>query len=118
GELGNQLSGGQRQRLTIARAILRDPQILIFDEATSALDAKAEQLVQEAIGNLMKGRTVLVIAHRLSTVQAADRIAVLEDGQISMTGTHDDLMKRGGLYRELVDLQLTAAPAEQTPHVA
>ena len=111
GELGSQLSGGQRQRLTIARALLRDPQILIFDEATSALDAKAEQLVQEATWNLMKGRTVLVIAHRLSTVQSADRIAVLEDGRISMTGCHDELIARGGLYRELVDLQLRARAA-------
>ncbi len=106
GELGSHLSGGQRQRLTIARALLRDPQILIFDEATSALDAKAEQLVQEAIWNLMKGRSVIVIAHRLSTVQAADRIAVLENGRISMTGSHDELIERGGLYRELVELQL------------
>ena len=111
GELGGQLSGGQRQRLTIARAILRDPQILIFDEATSALDAKAEKLVQEAIGNLMKNRTVLVIAHRLSTVQAADRIAVLEQGRISMIGSHEELMIRGGLYRELVDLQLSSSTA-------
>lgn len=111
GELGNRLSGGQRQRLTIARAILRDPQILIFDEATSALDAKAEQLVQEAIGNLMKVRTVLVIAHRLSTVQAADRIAVLEGGRISMSGRHDELIARGGLYRDLVNLQLAPPPA-------
>jgi subfamily B ATP-binding cassette protein MsbA len=106
GELGNQLSGGQRQRLTVARAILRDPQILILDEPTSALDAISEQLVQEAIANLMKGRTVLVIAHRLSTVQSADRIAVLENGAISMTGTHDELSRRGGLYQELVRLQL------------
>jgi subfamily B ATP-binding cassette protein MsbA len=107
GELGSQLSGGQRQRLTVARAILRDPQILVLDEPTSALDAKSEQVVQEAIGNLMKGRTVLVIAHRLSTVQSADKIAVLEQGRISMSGTHDELVKRGGLYQELVRLQLS-----------
>jgi ABC-type multidrug transport system fused ATPase/permease subunit len=106
GELGGQLSGGQRQRITIARAILRDPQILILDEPTSALDAKSEQVVQEAIANLMKGRTVIVIAHRLSTVLSADKIAVLEGGVISMTGTHDELAARGGLYRELVRLQL------------
>ena len=109
GELGGQLSGGQRQRLTIARAILRDPQLLILDEPTSALDAKSEQAVQEAIANLMKGRTVLVIAHRLRTVQSADVIAVLEHGAISMTGTHDELAKRGGLYQELVRLQLNPA---------
>ena len=107
GELGSQLSGGQRQRLTIARALLREPQILIFDEATSALDAKAEQLVQKAIANLMKERTVLVIAHRLSTVLAADRIAVLENGRISVCGRHEELVEKGGLYRELVELQLT-----------
>lgn len=106
GELGSQLSGGQRQRLTIARAILSDPQILIFDEATSALDAKAEQRVQEAVSNLMRGRTVLLIAHRLSTVKSCDRIAVIEDGRISMTGSHEELLSRGGLYRELVELQL------------
>ncbi len=110
GEDGTQLSGGQRQRLTIARAILRDPQLLIFDEATSALDAKAEQKVQEAIRNLMRDRTVLVIAHRLSTVQAADRIAVIEDGHVTATGTHDDLMQTIGLYSELVQIQL-APPA-------
>jgi subfamily B ATP-binding cassette protein MsbA len=107
GEFGSQLSGGQRQRVTIARAILRNPQILIFDEATSSLDAKAEQKVQEAIGNLMKGRTVLLIAHRLSTVKSADRIAVLEGHKIAMVGSHDELMQRGGLYRELVQLQLS-----------
>jgi subfamily B ATP-binding cassette protein MsbA len=109
GDLGNQLSGGQRQRVTIARAILRDPQILIFDEATSALDAKAEQLVQEAIWSLMEGRTVLVIAHRLSTVQNANRIAVLEDGRIAAVGTHDEVLESSDLYRELVELQLRPA---------
>ena len=107
GELGSQLSGGQRQRITVARAILRDPQILILDEPTSALDAISEQAVQEAIARLMTKRTVLVIAHRLSTVQSADVIAVLEDGAISMTGTHDELAVRGGLYQKLVRLQLS-----------
>jgi subfamily B ATP-binding cassette protein MsbA len=105
GERGTQLSGGQRQRVTIARAILCDPQILIFDEATSALDAKAERLVQEAVGNLLKGRTVLVIAHRLATVRSADRIAIVEDGRIETTGMHVELLERSPLYKELVELQ-------------
>ena len=105
GDLGVRLSGGQRQRVTIARAILRDPQVLIFDEATSALDSKSERLVQEAIWNLMKGRSVLLIAHRLATVKAAGRIAVLEGGRIAAIGTHDELMERDGLYRELAELQ-------------
>ncbi len=112
GDTGSQLSGGQRQRVAIARALLADPQILIFDEATSALDARSERLVQEAIANLMKGRTVLVIAHRLSTVRAADRIAVLEEGRVTLTGTHDELYREDGLYRELADLQLSAPTAQ------
>ncbi|NRA01872.1 MAG: ABC transporter ATP-binding protein [Myxococcales bacterium] len=112
GERGSQLSGGQRQRLTIARAVLRDPQLLIFDEATSALDAHTEQLVQSAIRRLMHKRTVLLIAHRLSTVRAADRIIVLEDGKVTMTGTHEELLQKTGLYRELVELQLVELPSE------
>jgi ATP-binding cassette subfamily B protein len=106
GDLGMQLSGGQRQRITIARALIRDPQILIFDEATSALDAKSEQAVQEAIRTLMRGRTVLVIAHRLSTVQTADRIAVLDGGRIAAIGPHLQVLAESALYQELVRLQL------------
>jgi subfamily B ATP-binding cassette protein MsbA len=108
GEAGARLSGGQRQRLTIARAILRDPQILIFDEATSSLDAKAEKSVQDAIANLMKGRTVLLIAHRLASVKAADKIAVIEGGRVTALGSHDELYARDGLYRELAELQFEA----------
>jgi subfamily B ATP-binding cassette protein MsbA len=111
GEFGTRLSGGQRQRITIARAILRNPSVLIFDEATSALDARAERLVHEAIWSLMKGRTVLLIAHRLSTVRAADRIVVLEEGRIAAQGVHDELLDRSPLYRELVELQLSPASA-------
>jgi ABC-type multidrug transport system fused ATPase/permease subunit len=105
GEFGVKLSGGQRQRITIARAILRNPDILIFDEATSSLDAKSEQYVREAIDQLLTGRTVIVIAHRLATVRHADKIVVLEGGRVSRIGTHDELMQGGGLYRELVSLQ-------------
>lgn len=105
GNRGVMLSGGQRQRLAIARALLRDPQILIFDEATSALDTESEKLVQEAIDRLMQDRTTLVIAHRLSTVKNATRILVLEDGRIVESGTHDELLNNGGLYRRLYMMQ-------------
>lgn len=105
GEAGAKLSGGQRQRIAIARALLRDPALLIFDEATSALDAQSERLVQNAVDRLMDGRTVVVIAHRLSTVRKADRIVVLEDGAISRIGSHEELLAEPGLYRDLVRLQ-------------
>jgi ATP-binding cassette subfamily B protein len=111
GEGGAALSGGQRQRVAIARAMLRDAPILLLDEATSALDAEAEAAVQEALARLMRGRTVLVVAHRLATVQGADRIHAMRDGRAIESGTHGELMARGGLYRRLRDLQFQDAPA-------
>jgi subfamily B ATP-binding cassette protein MsbA len=106
GEGGARLSGGQRQRLAIARALLKDPPILVLDEATSALDAESERAVQQALERLMAGRTTLVIAHRLSTVRRADQLAVIEAGRIVERGSHGDLLATGGLYRRLHDLQV------------
>ncbi|WP_414640784.1 ABC transporter ATP-binding protein [Archangium sp.] len=109
GERGVQLSGGQKQRIAIARAMLKNPRLLVLDEATSALDAESEHLVQEALDRLMKGRTTLIIAHRLSTVIGADRVLVLEGGQVVQSGNHAALMGQEGLYRRLVERQFVAA---------
>ena len=105
GDRGGNLSGGQRQRISIARAILKNPPILILDEATSALDTESEHLVQQALDNLMRNRTTLVIAHRLSTIKNADLICVVQDGRIVEQGTHDELIAQGGAYKHLVDMQ-------------
>ena len=107
GDRGSRLSGGQRQRISIARAILKNPPILILDEATSALDTESEKLVQEALENLMKDRTTLVVAHRLSTIRNADLICVLHEGQIVERGNHDELLARNGYYRKLIEMQQT-----------
>lgn len=106
GERGVRLSGGQRQRLAIARAVLADPKLLVLDEATSNLDTESEQLIQQSLGRLMKGRTCFVIAHRLSTIAGADLIVVVENGQILQTGTHQELMDLGGKYRTMVEQQV------------
>ena len=111
GERGVRLSGGERQRLAIARALLKNAPILILDEATSALDSESESLVQAALHNLMTGRTVFVIAHRLSTVRRADRIVVIENGTIADIGAHEELMTRLGTYRRLYELQFANADA-------
>jgi len=115
GERGIKLSGGQRQRIAIARAILKDPAILILDEATSSLDSESEQLVQEALDNLMKGRTSFVIAHRLSTIRNADKIVLIDKGIVSESGTHSELMSHNGLYRKLNDMQFDFGMVTQSP---
>ena len=115
GERGQRLSGGQRQRIAIARALLKDSPILILDEATSELDSESERLVQQALSNLMEGRTVFVIAHRLSTIRSADTILLLDDGQIRERGTHGELLERGGLYARLYELQFGGEALEPNP---
>ena len=110
GERGYRLSGGEKQRLAIARVILKDPRILILDEATSHLDSRSEALIQEALDHVMEGRTSLVIAHRLSTVLAADQILVVEQGRLVERGTHDELLAAGGLYRQLFETQFQSTP--------
>lgn len=105
GDSGNKLSGGQKQRLSIARAVLKNPPIMILDEATSALDTESERLVQIALENMMKNRTSIVIAHRLSTIQNADEIVVMQKGEIVEKGTHSQLLLKKGIYKKLVDMQ-------------
>jgi ATP-binding cassette subfamily B protein len=117
-ERGSRLSGGQRQRIAIARALLKDPPILILDEATSALDAESERLIQLALARLLHGRTAFVIAHRLSTVRDADRIIVLRDGGISEMGNHGELLAGGGYYAELVERQARGFLTEAGPQAA
>ena len=107
GERGVMLSGGQKQRIAIARAILRDAPVLLLDEATSALDAESERLVQAAVDDLARGRTTIIVAHRLATVKKADRIVVFDQGRIVATGSHDALVAEGGLYARLARLQFT-----------
>ena len=105
GDAGGKLSGGQKQRLSIARAVLKNPPIMILDEATSALDTESERLVQVALENMMKNRTSIVIAHRLSTIQNADQIVVMSKGEIAEQGNHTELLAKNGIYKKLVEMQ-------------
>jgi ABC-type multidrug transport system fused ATPase/permease subunit len=106
GERGTRLSGGEKQRISIARSLLKNPSILILDEATSALDTASEQMVQKALDSLLEGRTVLMIAHRLSTVRKADRIVVLDQGKVLESGSHEELIRQQGKYQRLFELQV------------
>jgi ABC-type multidrug transport system fused ATPase/permease subunit len=106
-DMGTRLSGGQRQRIAIARAFLREAPLLLLDEATSALDSESEQVVQDALERLMQGHTVIVVAHRLSTVRGADRIAVVDGGRLVELGTHDELIEGGGVYSRLYAVQFS-----------
>jgi subfamily B ATP-binding cassette protein MsbA len=115
GERGVKLSGGQRQRVAIARAILKDPAVLVLDEATSNLDAESEQLIEDALGRLLVGRTTLIIAHRLSTVRRADRLVALDRGRIVEEGPHAELLARGGLYARLYQRQFREDATELSP---
>jgi ABC-type multidrug transport system fused ATPase/permease subunit len=111
GERGVQLSGGQRQRIAIARAILRNPRIMIFDEATAHLDSESEQMIQEALERIAEGRTILVVAHRFSTIRRADKIVVIENGKTVEAGRHDELLAQNGPYRRVYSLQMQSPDA-------